>query len=161
MTREYRFGRRVEFAETDMAGIVHFSNFFRYMEMAEHDFLRSIGLSVHADIDGRTVSWPRVCAECSYHAPATFEDELEIVVTVREKRTKTLTYDFRFFKGHAELIASGTMTVVCVAIDPLTRKMTPIPIPECVGHKIETASTLTSAVPLCTKPKTPTASCGG
>ena len=94
MTGEYRFRRRVEFAETDMAGIVHFSNFFRYMEMAEHDFLRSIGLSVHADIDGRTVSWPRVRAECSYHAPATFEDELEIVVTVREKRTKTA--DLRF-----------------------------------------------------------------
>jgi YbgC/YbaW family acyl-CoA thioester hydrolase len=143
MTGEYRFRRRVEFAETDMAGIVHFSNFFRYMEMAEHDFLRSIGLSVHADLDGRTVSWPRVRAECSYHAPATFEDELEIVVTVREKRTKTLTYDFRFFKGDAELIASGTMTVVCVAIDPATRKMTSIPIPECIGRKIETTSTNT------------------
>ena len=37
------YKRRVEFAETDMAGQVHFSNFFRYMEAAEHAFFRSLG----------------------------------------------------------------------------------------------------------------------
>ena len=35
--------RRVEFSDTDMAGIVHFANFYRYMEQAEHDFFRSLG----------------------------------------------------------------------------------------------------------------------
>ena len=38
--------RRVEFGDTDMAGIMHFANFFRFMEAAEPDFLRSLGLSV-------------------------------------------------------------------------------------------------------------------
>ena len=47
MPYEFRCRQRVEFADTDMAGIVHFSNFFRYMERAEHEFLRSLGLSVH------------------------------------------------------------------------------------------------------------------
>ena len=42
----YRVKRRVEFHETDSAGIVHFSNFFRYMEAAEVEFLNSLGLSV-------------------------------------------------------------------------------------------------------------------
>ena len=55
--------RRVEFADTDMAGIVHFSNYLRYMEMAEHDFLRSIGFSVNGTIEGRHVGWPRVHAD--------------------------------------------------------------------------------------------------
>ena len=40
MACEHRLQRRVEFSETDAAGIVHFSNFFRYMEGAEHAFLR-------------------------------------------------------------------------------------------------------------------------
>jgi acyl-CoA thioester hydrolase len=43
MAFEYKVRRRVEFSETDMAGIVHYSNFFRYMEAAEHEFFRSLG----------------------------------------------------------------------------------------------------------------------
>jgi hypothetical protein len=43
---EFRATRRVEFNETDLAGIVHFSNFFRYMETVEGAFYRSFGQSV-------------------------------------------------------------------------------------------------------------------
>ena len=49
MSQVYTFRRRIEFRETDMAGIVHFSNFFAYMEQAEHDFLRSVGMGVVCD----------------------------------------------------------------------------------------------------------------
>ena len=51
MAHEYRYRRRVEFSETDLAGIVHFSNYFRYMEAAEHEFFRSLGLSIHLERD--------------------------------------------------------------------------------------------------------------
>ena len=40
MADPFRTTRLVEFGDTDMAGIVHFANFFRYMESAEHAFLR-------------------------------------------------------------------------------------------------------------------------
>ena len=46
MPCEFKVVRRVEFSETDMAGIVHYSNFFRYMETAEHGFFRRLGYSV-------------------------------------------------------------------------------------------------------------------
>ena len=49
MAFEFKAIRRVEFSETDMAGIVHYSNFFRYMETAEHGFFRSLGYSVVMD----------------------------------------------------------------------------------------------------------------
>jgi acyl-CoA thioester hydrolase len=139
MAYEFRCNRRVEFAETDMAGIVHFSNFFRYMETAEHEFLRWLGLSVHTEIDGRLVSWPRVRAECSYRAPVRFDDELEIRLMVREKRERSITYDFRFWKGGRKPVAHGSMTVVCVAIDPRTGEMSSIAIPSCIDEKIEAA----------------------
>lgn len=42
----FTWNRRVEFAETDAAGIVHFSSFFLYMEQAEHALFRSLGLSI-------------------------------------------------------------------------------------------------------------------
>lgn len=51
--------RRVEFSETDMAGIVHFANFYRWMEEAEHDFFRSLGLSIMVrQEDGSYIGWP-------------------------------------------------------------------------------------------------------
>ena len=46
MSNEFSVTHFVQFSETDMAGIVHFSNFFRWMEEVEHAYFRSLGLSV-------------------------------------------------------------------------------------------------------------------
>jgi acyl-CoA thioester hydrolase len=140
MPYEFRSRQRVEFADTDMAGIVHFANFFRYMERAEHEFLRSLGLSVH-EVNGEDlVTWPRVNAECKFCAPLRFEEELEVHLLVREKRTKSLTYEFRFYKPAAEdLLAIGSITVVSVRFDRATGQMTSIPIPESIDRLIEVA----------------------
>ena len=52
MSYEFQITRRVEFSETDLAGIMHFSNFFRFMESAEHAFWRSLGFSVTGSRNG-------------------------------------------------------------------------------------------------------------
>src|SRR5215467_5695807 len=101
MPCEYRVVRRVEFSETDMAGIVHYSNFFRYMEVAEHEFFRSLGFSVVTRQVEPPMGWPRVHAECDYKQPLHFEDEVEIRLLVREKRSKSFTYEFQFRKLNA------------------------------------------------------------
>ena len=79
MTDEFRTTRMVEFSETDMAGIMHFSNFFRFMESAEHAFYRSKGFSVD-EAKSLGLGWPRVKAECEYRHPLRFEDTVEIRV---------------------------------------------------------------------------------
>ena len=123
-----------------MAGIVHFSNFFRFMERAEHEFLRSLGLSVHAVEGDDLVSWPRVNAECKYRAPLNFEDEIDVHLLVREKRSKSVTYEFRFFKqGSEDFAAIGSITVVSVSIDRASGRMMSIPIPESIDRLIEVA----------------------
>jgi YbgC/YbaW family acyl-CoA thioester hydrolase len=117
MAYEYKIRRRVEFSETDMAGIVHYSNFFRYMEAAEHAFFRSIGYSVVTRNVDPPVGWPRVHADCDYRRPIRFEDEIEIRMYVIKKKSKSLTYGFWFRKIDGEElvdIASGSLTVVCV-----------------------------------------------
>jgi YbgC/YbaW family acyl-CoA thioester hydrolase len=107
----YRTTRRVEFGETDMAGIVHFSNFFRYMEAAETEFLRSRGLSVAWSEEGRRWGFPRVSASCDYMKPARFEDVLDIEVTIEKIGAKSIAYRFHFsLKG--EPIAIGRITSV-------------------------------------------------
>src|SRR5580704_13662426 len=100
MAYGFKTTRRVEFSDTDMAGIMHYSNFFRFMETAEHGFFRSLGLSIiHAG--DPPVGWPRVHARCDYKSPLRFEDEVEIHLLVSEKKSKALSYIFRFRKLNA------------------------------------------------------------
>jgi acyl-CoA thioester hydrolase len=112
MPAPFRTTRRVEFSDTDAAGIAHFSAFFRYMEQAEHELLRSLGLSVHSrDADG-PISWPRVRAACDYRSAARFEDVLEIDVRIARLGEKSVTYACRFSRGGQD-IAAGEITSVC------------------------------------------------
>jgi 4-hydroxybenzoyl-CoA thioesterase/acyl-CoA thioester hydrolase len=104
--------RRVEFADTDAAGIAHFAAFFRWMEEAEHEFWRSLDLSVIlADGDDR-ITWPRVRATCDYASPVRFEDVLDIDVSIARMGDKSVTFEFHFACGGRE-IASGELSAVC------------------------------------------------
>lgn len=112
---QHVYHRRVQFAETDMAGIVHFSNFYRYMEEAEHSYLRSVGLSVMMDQpDGTVIGWPRVRTSCSYEAPARYQDEMEIHVNVSRKGVKSLTFNFEFWRRETRLARGSLKTVCCI-----------------------------------------------
>lgn len=142
MASAFVLRRRVEFSETDLAGIVHYSNFFRYMEAAEHAFFRSLGHSVAARPGAPQVGWPRVHASCDYRKPLRFEDEFEIHLQVVEKRSKSLTYAFRFLHPDSEPpreCAVGRLTVVCVAHRP-DGSMKAVPIPPEIADHIEVAA---------------------
>lgn len=107
--------RRVEFCETDMAGIVHFANYYRYMEQAEHAYFQSLGLSVMETMDdGTVVGWPRVSCQCRFLSPAFFEDELEIRVSVDRIGVKSLTLRFEFWREDVWIASGRTKNVCCV-----------------------------------------------
>ena len=134
---------RVQFADTDMAGIMHFANFFRFMERAEHAFFRSLGLSVidrpeHAAEGGR-VGWPRVNVSCDYFAPLYFDDEVEVEVLIEEIRTRAIRFLFRIRKNAGEIAAEGRMTTVCVQRDEASGKMRAVEIPGRIREKINAA----------------------
>ena len=109
----FRTTRRVEFRDTDAAGIAHFSAFFPMMESAEHEFLRSLGLSVmpSADVADR-LTWPRVAAACDFQGPARFEDLLQIDVRVDRVGRSSVTYRFQI-TTEGRPVATGRMTAVC------------------------------------------------
>ncbi len=105
--------RRIEFRDTDAAGIVHFSAFFPMMEAAEHEALRSLSLSVMQPLEsGGHLTWPRVAASCDYLSAARFEDMLTIEVSVNKLGTSSVTYGFRFHRDQTP-IAYGSITAVC------------------------------------------------
>ena len=131
---EFTTTRRVEFADTDVGGICHFSRYAIFMETAEHEWLRALGTSVHAHHGDAVVGWPRVSIECQFHAPARFEDLLEIRVVVLRKGTKSLTYGFEI-RRDATLLVRGKMTSVCCVLGG--PKLQAIPIPESIADRIE------------------------
>ena len=112
MPQTFKTTRRVEFSDTDAAGIMHFAAFFRFMEQAEHELLRSLDLSVLMHDDQGPISWPRVGAKCEFRSAARFEDILEIEVAIRRLGDKSISYGFAF-ECEGRDIAVGELTAVC------------------------------------------------
>ncbi len=137
MPYEYRTKRQIEFSDTDMAGIAHFSRFFVFMETAEHEFLRSLGTSVATEWEGNKIGWPRLSASCEYLNPVKFEDTLDIHLTISRKGRKSMTYQFVFTKDDVQ-IARGQMRTACCTCNP-GEKMKAIPIPDFIANQIEEA----------------------
>jgi acyl-CoA thioester hydrolase len=133
MSTTFRTTRRIEFRDTDAAGIAHFSAFFLYMEQVEHEFLRSLGLSVMtSDADG-PISWPRVAAQCDYQGPAHFEDVLDVELQVARLGDKSVSYEFCFTHAGRD-VAIGKLTAVCCRMEPAGARA--IAIPDWIRSKL-------------------------
>lgn len=117
MPHEFTLTRRIEFAETDMAGIVHFANFYRMMENTEHAFFRSLGLSVHGEAGGVHLGWPRVATACEFFKPLRFEEMVDVQLIVLEVRNRSIRYGFRFWNEARAEVARGTVSTVCAEVD--------------------------------------------
>lgn len=106
------YRRRVEFAETDAAGMAHFSMFFRYMEEAEHAIWRAAGMDIYAEHEHH--SWPRIAANFDYKAPLRFQDEFEVRTTIAKVSRSTIQWAHELYRGDT-LIGGGTITAVYVS----------------------------------------------
>ncbi len=117
--------RRVEFHETDAAGLMHFSNFYRWMEVCEHEWFRSAGLAMmDVSADGVRRGWPRRHASCDFLRPLRCGDLVRVRAASAEVGASSLTYDFVFEKNRAGRwteVAHGRMTTVHVRQDSTGR----------------------------------------
>lgn len=129
--------RRVEFADTDCAGIMHFARFFVFMEEVEHEFLRSRGLSVVIEHDGQRIGFPRVAAQCEFLKPAFFEDVLEVEMTLARVGSRSLTYQHRFHRN-GETLARGEITVCCCRVGP-PEGVVAVDLPEPIRRQLSDA----------------------
>jgi len=130
----FRTTRRVEFRDTDMAGIMHFSAFFTTLESVEHEFLRSLGLSVVMDHDQEPMGWPRVSASCDFRGAVKFEDVLDIELTIARLGGKSVTYQFIVESG-GRRIAEGKLVAACCRLRA-GMGLQAIPIPAAIVEKL-------------------------
>lgn len=135
MPEAFRYRRKVEFRDTDAAGIVHFSVYFNYMENAEHALLRAAGTSVYAADESGAISWPRVSARCDFAGALKFEDEIEIEVRVVKLGNKSITFSFQFLRD-SRRVARGEVTAVCCHVHE-PGKLESIPIPDAIREQLQ------------------------
>jgi len=116
MQHHYVLQKRLSFHETDMAGIAHFSNFFRWMEETEHAFLNEIGCPPVVQENEEFWGWPRVKASCEYRNPLRFDESFDCHLFVKEIKLRSVVYFFRFLKFGPDdgsiQIARGEITSV-------------------------------------------------
>jgi acyl-CoA thioester hydrolase len=123
---------RVHWVDTDVAGVMHFSNFFRYFEACEQEFYRSISLPLTEIRDRYGVMLPRVEAHCQYKAACRFDENIDVSIRVREVAEKTITYDFEMSrKSDGKVAAEGY--VKCIAIN---KEWKAVPLPQDVAKKV-------------------------
>jgi YbgC/YbaW family acyl-CoA thioester hydrolase len=107
---------RVHWVDTDVAGVMHFTNFFRYFEACEEEFYRSISIPFNTIREKYGITLPRVEAHCNYKATCRFDDFIEVAMRVREVAEKTVTYGFQMIRQFdGKLAAEGS--IKCIAVN--------------------------------------------
>lgn len=122
----FRQSFRVRWVDTDIAGVMHYSNFLRYFEACEEEFYRSLGITLSAIRDKYRIMLPRIEAHCQYKAPCRFDDQFEVSLRVRDVGEKTITYDFQLLRTEdSKLAAEGYLKCIAVNLD---WKAVPLPV---------------------------------
>jgi acyl-CoA thioester hydrolase len=115
----FKFGARtrVGFSDTDAQGIVYYGRYFPYIDLARVEYLRMLGL-LGMEIGERGVEFVMRAGTIEYHAPAVFDDELEVFVRIARVGRTSLTYEFAVYRAQDDLLmVTGTQTLVLVDLD--------------------------------------------
>jgi acyl-CoA thioester hydrolase len=120
----YRFAHRIRvgFDETDAQGVVYYGRYMPYFDRARVEYLRRLGILGH--IAGEPEFAMRA-QHVEYHAPARFDDELEVFVRVDRLGQTSIRWAFDAHNvATDEHLASATQTLV--AVDPGSRRPVPV-----------------------------------
>ncbi len=107
---QHRF--RVLYGDTDMMGVVYYANYLRFFEAGRNELLRAAGLD-YRRFEAMGFLLPVTEAKTRYHAPARYDDELELTTTIEQVRFGSLRLSYLLERG-SELLATGETTHACV-----------------------------------------------
>lgn len=124
---------RVRYAETDQMGYVYHGNYAAFFEMGRVHFLREIGLN-YSDLEHSGIMLPVLNLACQYHAPALFDDEIQIITELAELPSDVrIKFNYKILNQAQKLLTTGSTELVFVSTT--TRK--PIRCPEFFREKIQ------------------------
>lgn len=105
----HHFALRVYFEDTDVAGIVYYANYLKYMERARSDMLRCAGIDQRAALEGGEGVYVVAEANIRYRAPAKLDDDLLVLSEVRQVRAASCLIHQRVMRG-PDILADATIT---------------------------------------------------
>lgn len=115
---------RVPFVDVDSSMRIHYTAFLRYMEVAEHALMRSIGFPYATSL--QSLAFPRVHLECDFQGAIRYDDELDVTAHVERVGNSSWTVAFAAYAPNAaQTLATGKMTIV--AMDPIAERATTLP----------------------------------
>ena len=114
---------RVGFSDTDAQGVVYYGRYMPYFDLARTEYHRHLGaISIRGEFAMRA-------STVEYHAPARFDDLLEVFVRVERVGTTSVNYDYAAFRldedGSDLLMATAKQAIVLIELP--TRKPTAVP----------------------------------
>jgi YbgC/YbaW family acyl-CoA thioester hydrolase len=122
----FRIDMPVRWVDTDDLRVVHYSNYFRYVEAAEEELYRSLGFTFKELNEKYKIAIPRVETFCRYKAPARFGDVVTVILQLNEKTEKTMRYEFEIHrKSDGELLCTGYLKII--GLDLVSWKATTLP----------------------------------
>jgi len=105
----HHFALRVYFEDTDVAGVVYYANYLKYMERARSDMLRALGIDQRAAIEGGEGVYVVAEAHIKYRGSAKLDDDLLVLSEVKAVRAASCVIHQRVMRGD-ELLADATIT---------------------------------------------------
>lgn len=114
--RTHHFACRVYFEDTDLAGIVYYANYLKFMERARSDMLRAVGVDQRTALESGEGVYAVAEAHIRYRRPAKLEDDLVVLSEVRQVRAASCLIHQRVMRG-AEVLVEADITAAFLTKD--------------------------------------------
>ena len=114
--KTHHFALRVYYEDTDVAGIVYYANYLRFMERARSDMLRAAGIDQRAVLEAGEGTYAGAEVSIRYLRPAKLEDELLVLSDVVAVRAASCLIHQRVMRGD-EILTDATVTAAFLSAD--------------------------------------------
>ena len=106
---------RVRYAETDQMGYMYYGNYAQFYEVGRVEMLRSLGMT-YKSMEKSGIIMPVLDLHCKFIKPALYDEEITIKVTIKNKPSVRILFDYELFNHNNQLINIGETTLVFVDI---------------------------------------------
>ncbi|HVE78081.1 MAG TPA: thioesterase family protein [Gemmatimonadaceae bacterium] len=108
---------RVRYAETDQMGVVYHAHYLVWCELGRTDFIRSHGAD-YASLERRGVKLAVSEASVRYHAPARYDDVVNVDTTLTAVRSRAITFEYLITHADSgERLVSARTALVSIDVD--------------------------------------------
>lgn len=123
---EFIFPVRVYYEDTDVAGVVYYANYLKFMERGRTEWMRTFGADQDVLIE-QDVAFAVRKAEIEYYKPARFNDSLDVVTSIQQIKGASVVFHQKICPkdDHQTVLCEGTIKVVCVTMSTMKPRAIP------------------------------------